>query len=201
MLNVVRRRFECRYYTAGSFPHVLGKRLRNCVGQTSIVCCMSHDGFIFSGRNYPGNLRNTKRTMKNQPAKSPTGSGSTIIDFVWKVILKSFAFSALFPFFIDAKPREFETQASWYGDELAGRRMANGQRFDPSKLTCASWDFPLGTKLKISNKNRSVFVTVTDRGPAKRLYQKGRKIDLSEFAFKQLAPLTTGIIRVRVEHE
>ena len=106
------------------------------------------------------------------------------------------------------------TKTSHYGPECAGKLMANGAKFDPAALSVASWDFPLGTKLKVSctQKNAkeggrsittsvttSVIVTVTDRGPAKRLYNKGRKLDLSDGAFKKLAPLEKGVIVVDYE--
>jgi rare lipoprotein A len=71
------------------------------------------------------------------------------------------------------------TISSWYGAECEGRLMANGKPFVPSALTCASWDYPFGTQLRIVHNARSIKVTVTDRGPAKRLYRKGRRLDLS----------------------
>ena len=40
--------------------------------------------------------------------------------------------------------------ASWYGEELRGKLMANGKRFDPDKLTAASWFYPLGTRVPLS---------------------------------------------------
>jgi len=81
--------------------------------------------------------------------------------------------------------------------------MANGKKFDPDKLTAASWFYPLGSKVRVSlNSNgtpsRSVLVTITDRGPAKRLVRNGRKIDLSEAAFKELAPPDRGLVRVTI---
>lgn len=85
--------------------------------------------------------------------------------------------------------------ASWYGAECAGKPMANGKPFNPNALTCASWKYPLGTRLKVCHKNCTVFVTVTDRGPAKRL---GRDIDLSRAAFKQLCPLEVGLAEVEI---
>lgn len=88
--------------------------------------------------------------------------------------------------------------ASWYGDECKGRTMANGKPFDPDALTCASWHYPFGTRLKITNEDsgESVIATCTDRGPAIRLK---RIIDLSSAAFKQIAPLKQGLVTVRVE--
>ena len=79
--------------------------------------------------------------------------------------------------------------------------MANGKKMINNDLTCASWDYPFNTVLKITNlKNgKAVFVTVTDRGPAKRLYNKGRKIDLSIGAFSQIADIKEGIIKIKIE--
>jgi rare lipoprotein A len=79
--------------------------------------------------------------------------------------------------------------------------MANGQQFDPNNLTAASWFFALGTKIVVSHANRSVVVEITDRGPAKRLLQEGRKIDLSRAAFAKLANPDLGLIDVSVRRE
>jgi len=85
--------------------------------------------------------------------------------------------------------------ASYYGAECAGRIMANGKPFIPEKMTCASWHYPFGTVLIVTHGQKSVRVTCTDRGPAKRLH---REIDLSAAAFKKLAPLDMGLIQVTV---
>jgi len=74
--------------------------------------------------------------------------------------------------------------------------MARGQPFNPDKLTAASWFFDLGTKVVVTHANRSVVVEITDRGPAKRLVNDGRKIDLSRAAFVELADPTLGLIEV-----
>lgn len=96
-------------------------------------------------------------------------------------------------------PRTLYGVASWYGDELRGSLMANGHPFDPDGFTAASWDFPLGTWVKVSFSNKSVVVQITDRGPAKRLVlEEGRIIDLSEAAFSCLAPTEWGLIAVSV---
>jgi rare lipoprotein A len=93
--------------------------------------------------------------------------------------------------------------ASWYGEEHRGKLMANNRRFNPDKLTAASWFYPLGTKLQVtvstnSDQKRSVVVTVTDRGPRKDLVQAGRIIDLSLAAFKQLNHPDDGLVAVTV---
>ena len=92
-------------------------------------------------------------------------------------------------------------QASWYGEEHRDLPMANGQRFDPDRLTAASWSFALGTKVVVTHANRSVVVEITDRGPAKRLFQEGRKIDLSRAAFAKLADPDLGLIDVTITRQ
>jgi peptidoglycan lytic transglycosylase len=85
--------------------------------------------------------------------------------------------------------------ASWYGKQHQGRKMANGQRFDRRKMTAASWDFPLGTEIRVVNlmNGESVVVTVTDRGPNHRLH---RILDLSEAAAAKLDYLGSGLTPV-----
>ncbi|MDX2187747.1 MAG: septal ring lytic transglycosylase RlpA family protein [Opitutaceae bacterium] len=89
----------------------------------------------------------------------------------------------------------FET--SWYGEEYRGKAMANGQPYVPEHMTCAANRFALGTRLKITYKGRVIWVVVTDR-THKRF---SHRIDLSSEAFRRLARLEEGIIRVRVEVE
>jgi peptidoglycan lytic transglycosylase len=79
--------------------------------------------------------------------------------------------------------------------------MANGQRFNPDKLTGASWFFEFGTKVVVRHANRSVVVEITDRGPAKRLLKEGRKIDLSRAAFAKLADPDLGLIDVTIRRD
>lgn len=88
--------------------------------------------------------------------------------------------------------------ASFYGNELRGRLMANGKPFNPDALTCASWYHPLGTRLRVTNisNGRTVICTVSDRGPHKRLK---RIIDLSRATFKAIGDLDKGLITVQVE--
>jgi rare lipoprotein A len=82
--------------------------------------------------------------------------------------------------------------------------MANGKRFNPDKLTAASWYYPLGTKVQVtlasaSQPRRSVVVAITDRGPAKELMRDGRIIDLSHASFRKLAPPDLGLVVVAVQ--
>ncbi len=96
--------------------------------------------------------------------------------------------------------------ASWYGEAHRGKVMANGKRFNPDRLTAASWFYPLGTKLRVSVKEpfqgqtqaRSVLVTVTDRGPALDLVRDGRVIDLARAAFRRLTSTDYGLVPVTI---
>ncbi len=91
--------------------------------------------------------------------------------------------------------------ASWYGEEHRGKLMANGQRFDPDRLTAASWHYPLGAKLRVTaaGSTNSVEVVVTDRGPGRPLLRQGRILDLSRAAFQRLANRDRGLIDVTVQ--
>lgn len=95
-----------------------------------------------------------------------------------------------------SKENEQEGKASHYGGRHHGRKMTNGKIFDKNALTCAHNSYPFGTKLKVSYQGKSVVVIVTDRGVFNKL---GRVIDLSEGAFKKLAPLSKGVIKVKIE--
>ncbi len=63
-------------------------------------------------------------------------------------------------------------------------------------LVAAHQSLPFGTQVKVTNvaTGRSVVVVINDRGP----YLGERIIDLSDDAYAQLAPLSTGTIHVRI---
>lgn len=87
--------------------------------------------------------------------------------------------------------------ASWYGDPYHGRRAANGEIYDKNKLTAAHLTLPFGTRTKVTNleNDRSVEVRITDRGP----FVKGRIIDLSQEAARQIRMIGAGTALVRLE--
>jgi len=91
-------------------------------------------------------------------------------------------------------------KASWYSQNDPGILLttANMERFDDSGLTCAVWDLPFNTILKVTNleNGKSVLVRVNDRGPARRL---NRTIDLTKAAFSRIADLNKGLADVSVE--
>ena len=88
-------------------------------------------------------------------------------------------------------------KASYYAKRWTGRKTANGERLHHDSLTCAHKKYPFGTLLRVTHlgNQRQVVVRVTDRGP----YVRGRIIDLSWGAAKQLGMLAQGIARVTVE--
>ena len=88
-------------------------------------------------------------------------------------------------------------KASFYARNFHGRKTASGERMHPDSLTCAHRTYPFGTMLRVYNpaNGRSVIVRVTDRGP----YVRGRIIDLSWRAAKELDILSSGVAMVFVQ--
>ena len=86
--------------------------------------------------------------------------------------------------------------ASWYGPGFDGRRTSTGAIYHQEDLTAASNEFPLGSRVMVTNldNGRSIEVAVIDRGP----FKKGRKIDLSHKAAHVIGMLDKGTAPVRV---
>ena len=86
--------------------------------------------------------------------------------------------------------------ASWYGTQHHGKRTASGELFDMNQLTAAHRSLPFGTRLRVINRdnNRSTEVRVNDRGP----FVKGRILDVSYAAARQLGALGSGTFPVRL---
>ena len=76
-------------------------------------------------------------------------------------------------------------EASHYSDKLNGRRTASGQVFSNKKYTAAHRSLKFGTKVKVTNlaNNKSVIVTINDRGP----HTRGREIDLAKRPFLDIS--------------
>ena len=86
--------------------------------------------------------------------------------------------------------------SSWYGPGYDGHRTASGERFDPNGLTAASKTLPLGSSVRVTNlkDGHSAQVKINDRGPAVR----GRSLDLSPAAARQIGLTKGGVARVRI---
>ena len=87
--------------------------------------------------------------------------------------------------------------ASFYSRQATGARTANGERLHHDSLTCAHRTYPFGKYLKVTcqGNGRSVIVRVNDRGP----FVRGRIVDLSWGAARELGILSQGLARVTVE--
>ena len=87
--------------------------------------------------------------------------------------------------------------ASYYHNKFNGRKTASGERYNRDALTCAHKTLPFQTLLKITNpqNSKSVIVRVNDRGP----FNRGRDIDLSYAAAKEIGMLAAGVLPVQVE--
>jgi len=98
-------------------------------------------------------------------------------------------------------------KATWYSYEscrkegTSGRYTASLEKFDHNDFTCAMRSRDFGRYYKVTNlsNNRSVIVRHNDFGPSKKCYSQGKIIDLSKAAFRHIAPLREGVIRVRIE--
>lgn len=88
-------------------------------------------------------------------------------------------------------------KASYYSNDLHGRKMSNGERYDRNDFTCAHRTLPFGTRLRVTNtKNgKEVEVRVTDRGP----YSHGRIVDLSYAAAREIGMIASGVAYIKVE--
>ena len=88
--------------------------------------------------------------------------------------------------------------ASWYGDKYHGKPTATGEIFDKNDMTAAHKTLPLNSMLHVQNleTGESIMVRLNDRGP----FVKGRIIDLSEAAARELGVIANGTARVRVRY-
>jgi len=86
--------------------------------------------------------------------------------------------------------------ASYYAGKFHGRKTASGERFDMNAFTCAHKSLPFQTILKVTNprNGKTVTVRVNDRGP----FSRGRDVDLSYAAAKEIGMIQAGVIPVEV---
>jgi rare lipoprotein A len=81
----------------------------------------------------------------------------------------------------------------------SGGRTASGEVTGPKGLTAAHRTLPFGTMVLITNmrNGKTVVVRITDRGP----YGRGRIIDVSRAAARELDMIGSGTTRVSVERQ
>lgn len=94
---------------------------------------------------------------------------------------------------------DMEGKATFYADCFEGRLTRNEEVFRQEGLTAAvddsRWPELRNHKLLVCGEGRCVLVRANDTG---YLGEWGIAVDLSKRAFRQLAPLRQGVVRVRV---
>lgn len=87
--------------------------------------------------------------------------------------------------------------ASYYSNEFAGSRTANGERFDPAAMTAAHRTLAFHSRVAVTNlsNGKEVVVRINDRGP----WGKGRVIDISYAAAREIGMHRSGTARVKLE--
>jgi rare lipoprotein A len=98
---------------------------------------------------------------------------------------------------VDRSGRVLRGQAAVFANDLAGRRMADGGRFDPGASTVASSTLPLGATARVTNlRNGQVaMVRVRDRIPG----TNGRILNVSPKVAEFLGVRRAGVFPVTVE--
>lgn len=98
---------------------------------------------------------------------------------------------------IKPEPKKVEViletgKATYYNAH--GHKTASGERHDKNDFICAHKTLPFGTLVRVVNEKnkKEVIVRVNDRGP----YGKGRVIDVSMAAAKELDMISSGVVPV-----
>ena len=88
-------------------------------------------------------------------------------------------------------------KASYYGKQFHGRLTANGETFNMHALTAAHKTLPFNTLVRVTDLStgKQIMVRINDRGP----FIKGRNIDLSKGAARELDIIQKGIADVQIE--
>ncbi len=100
------------------------------------------------------------------------------------------------PHHVDRSGKTKKGRASYYARRFTGRKMANGERFDPASNAAASKTLPLGTTARVTNleNGRSAEVEIKDRGP----YVAGRTVDVTPKTAEELGIKEQGVAPVEV---
>ncbi|MCC5878573.1 MAG: septal ring lytic transglycosylase RlpA family protein [Idiomarina sp.] len=87
--------------------------------------------------------------------------------------------------------------ASYYAMKYQFRKTASGERFNQSANTAAHKTLPFNSRVRVTNlaNGKSTIVRINDRGP----FIEGRIIDLSRSAFSDIAEISAGVARVKIE--
>lgn len=90
-----------------------------------------------------------------------------------------------------------EGEASWYGPGFHGNRTASGEVYDMEALTAAHRELPFGARVRVVNvdNGKQTLVRINDRGP----FARGRVLDVSRAAARELGMIGSGTAHVRIE--
>ena len=110
-------------------------------------------------------------------------------------VLLTLSLAAAFASMATCPVRAETGMASFYG----GGRTSSGEISGPRELTAAHRTLPFGTNVLITNvgNGKTVMVRITDRGP----YGRGRIIDVSRAAARELDMIEIGTTMVSVERQ
>jgi len=89
--------------------------------------------------------------------------------------------------------KKYHVNATWY---KAGRKTANGEKFDPHGMTAAHKKLPFNTMVRVTNpvNGKSILVRINDRGP----YTRGRDLDLAMGAAKAIEMKNTSKVLMEI---
>jgi rare lipoprotein A len=110
-----------------------------------------------------------------------------------------FVFALLFALLLDAaaetRTHALYGKASWYG--AGWKRTASGERYDVNSMTAAHRTLPFNTRVRVTHlvTRRTTVVRINNRGP----YVRGRVIDLSPAAARELQMINAGVAPVELQ--
>jgi rare lipoprotein A len=86
--------------------------------------------------------------------------------------------------------------ASWYSEQWAWKKTANGEIYNPYSFTAAHKTLPFGSMVRVKNRKngRVLAVRINNRGP----FVKGRIIDVSPAVAKGLGFYEDGLVPVEI---
>lgn len=87
--------------------------------------------------------------------------------------------------------------ASWYGSDFHGGKTASGERYNMESMTAAHKSLPFGTLVQVKNERngQECVVRINNRGP----FTKGRILDLSKAAARELGMINSGVARISMK--
>ncbi len=164
-----------------------------------LACALGLTGLAGCHKKSPQAARVSSAPVMHRPASKDDADASTAARSAPAVRQPPVTSAAGLPS-LEVHGLPFATEmglASWYGPPYAGRKGADGTVYDQNAMTAAHLTLALGTVVRVTNlvNGQSAVVRITDRGP----FVRGRIIDLSLRAAKEIGVYRAGTAKVRVE--